>query len=90
MAVKKVDRGYFQPCETGLLLGPEDFGHATSRTPWLPVNFQGVYFFFENMTPTKVCPTCQIPKPLSEFGKSKKSKYGVQAHCKTCPSDTKA
>jgi hypothetical protein len=30
--------------ETAFRVRTEDFGHATSRTPWLPVNFQGVYF----------------------------------------------
>ena len=33
---------------------------------------------------TKICPTCQIPKLLTEFWKSRKSKYGLQAHCKSC------
>src|SRR6201987_1958050 len=33
---------------------------------------------------TKICPTCQIPKLLTEFWKSRKSKYGLKAHCKIC------
>ena len=33
---------------------------------------------------TKVCPKCNIQKPLEEFSKKNKSKDGLQRYCKVC------
>ena len=33
---------------------------------------------------TKICSKCHIEKPISEFGKAKKGKYGVRGDCIEC------
>lgn len=38
---------------------------------------------------TKVCYTCKLEKPLSEFHKNKANKDGLQKQCKVCHIDTK-
>ena len=35
---------------------------------------------------TKVCSKCQEEKPLSEYTKNKKCKFGVNSFCKICKS----
>jgi len=88
IAVKNVDCGYFQPCETGLLLGPEDFGHATSRTLWFTVNFPEGVFFLPHMDITtafkKYCPACRTTKPTTEFYKKADTPDKLQTQRKAC------
>lgn len=35
---------------------------------------------------TKICSKCKKEKPISEFGKNKAKKDGLQAECKECKS----
>jgi hypothetical protein len=49
----------------------------------------GSVFFFvtpimNTATLSKTCPTCAIKKDASEYFKSRNSKDGLQAHCKSC------
>ncbi len=37
-----------------------------------------------NECTTKVCKTCQVEKPTSEFYKHPKGIHGVEGHCRTC------
>lgn len=38
----------------------------------------------ENQIPTKVCNKCRIEKPITQFHKHSRSKYGVLGECKIC------
>jgi hypothetical protein len=35
---------------------------------------------------TKVCPSCNTEKDISNFGKDKQTKSGYKCHCKSCRS----
>lgn len=36
---------------------------------------------------TKTCKICGVDKPIAEFHKARKGKYGVETRCKTCKSE---